>query len=84
VVSLARMNHVVEVIESPAWGRVLVSGSGIHGHATHVSAIPGSLFGAPRPGFMRIGSPRSGRPRLAVVEVEKDGGYREAFAMRLE
>jgi hypothetical protein len=63
---------------------VLVSGSGIYGHATHVKDIPGSLFGAARSGFMRVDFPRVGRPRLAVVEVEKDGRYREAFARRLE
>ena len=76
--------HVLEVIESPQWGRMLVSGCGIYGHATHVKHVPGSLFGAARSGFMRVDFPRSGRPRLAVVEVEKDGRYREAFARRLE
>ena len=37
--------HVLQVIESPEWGRVLVSGAGIYGHVTYVRgsrvALPG-------------------------------------------
>jgi hypothetical protein len=76
--------HVLQVIESPEWGRVLVSGSGFYGHVTWVRDVEGSLFRASRSGFMRIDFPQSRRPRLGVVEVEKDGRYREAFAKRLE
>lgn len=76
--------HVLQVIESREWGRVLVSGSGIHGHATHVRDVEGSLYRAARSGFMRIDFPRAGPPRLAVLEVGRDGGYREAYARRLE
>lgn len=76
--------HVLQVIESREWGRVLVSGSGIYGHASHVGDVEGSLFHAARSGFMRVDFPRSGTPRLAVLEVGKDGRYREAYARRLE
>jgi len=76
--------HVLQVIESREWGRVLVSGSGIYGHASHVGDVEGSLFHAARAGFMRVDFPRSGPPRLAVLEVGKDGRYREAYARRLE
>jgi hypothetical protein len=76
--------HVLQVIESREWGRVLVSGSGIYGHASHVGDVEGSLFHAARSGFMRVDFPRSGTPRLAVFEVGKDGRYREAYARRLE
>jgi hypothetical protein len=76
--------HVLQVIESREWGRLLVSGSGIYGHASWVRDVEGSLFRAARPGFMRIDFPRRGPPRLGVVEVGKDGGYREAYARRLE
>jgi hypothetical protein len=76
--------HVLQVIESRQWGRVLVSGSGVFGHVTWVHEVEGSLYGAARSGFMRLDFPRSGKPRLGVVEVEKDGGYREAFARTLE
>jgi len=76
--------HVLQVIESPQWGRVLVSGAGIYGHVTYVGGVEGSLYRASRSGFMRIDLLRDGRRRLAVIEVGKDGGYREAFAKLLE
>ena len=76
--------HVLQVIESREWGRLLVSGSGIYGHVTYVRDVEGSHFRAARSGFMRIDFPRAGPPRLGVIEVGKDGGYREAYARRLE
>jgi hypothetical protein len=76
--------HVLQVIESREWGRVLVSGSGIYGHTTHVRDVEGSLYRAARSGFMRVDFPRTGRPRLAVLEVERDGRYREAYTRPLE
>jgi hypothetical protein len=76
--------HVLQVIESREWGRVLVSGAGIYGHVTYVRRVEGSLYGASRSGFMRIDFLRDGRRRLGVIEVGRDGGYREAFARILE
>jgi hypothetical protein len=76
--------HVLQVIESPRWGRVLVSGAGIYGHVTHVRDVPGSFYRAARAGFMRIDLLRDGRRRLGVIEVAADGSYREAFARLLE
>jgi hypothetical protein len=76
--------HVLQVIESPRWGRVLVSGAGIFGHVTWVRSVEGSLYRAGRSGFMRIDFLGDGRRRLGVVEVAADGSYREAFARILE
>jgi len=76
--------HVLQVIESPQWGRVLVSGGGIYGHVTYVRKVDGSLYRAARSGFMRIDFLHDGRRRLAVVEVGEDGSDREAFARYLE
>jgi hypothetical protein len=76
--------HVLQVIESPEWGRVLVSGAGIYGHVTHVRGVEGSLYRAARPGFMRVDFLRDGGRRLAVIEVGKDGRYEEPFARLLE
>ncbi len=76
--------HVLEVIESAAWGRVLVSGAGIYGHETYTRGVEGSLFRAARAGYMRIDFLRDGRRRLGVIEVAADGSYREAFARLLE
>jgi hypothetical protein len=76
--------HVLQVIESPQWGRLLVSGAGIFGHTTSVQAVPGSLYAAARAGYMRIDFLRDGTRRLAVIEVARDGSAREGFARRLE
>jgi hypothetical protein len=76
--------HVLQVIESREWGRVLVSGAGIYGHVTYVRDVEGSLYRAARSGFMRIDFLRGGERRLAVLDVGKDGLYREAFARLLE
>ena len=76
--------HVLQVIESPQWGRVLVSGAGIFGHSTHVQAVPGSLYHAAHPGYMRIDWLTDGTRRLGVILVSKDGSSLEGFAKRLE
>ena len=76
--------HVLEVIESPKWGRVLVSGAGIYGHETYTRGVPGSLYRSARAGYMRIDFLRDGRRRLGVIEVAADGGTREAYAQILE
>jgi hypothetical protein len=76
--------HVLQVIESRTWGRVLVSGAGIYGHVTYVRGVEGALYGAARAGFMRIDLLRDGRRRLAVVEAQSDGTCRETFAKLIE
>ncbi len=76
--------HALQVIESPDWGRVLVSGAGIFGHTGHVEDVPGSLYRASRAGYMRIDFLRDGTRRLGVIEVAKDGSSREGFAKLLE
>jgi hypothetical protein len=76
--------HVLEVIESPRWGRVLVSGAGIYGHETYTRGVPGSLYRSARAGYTRIDFLRDGRRRLGVIEVAADGGHREAFSRMLE
>jgi hypothetical protein len=76
--------HVLQVIESPHWGRVLVSGSGIYGHVSYVKAVRGSRFRAARSGYMRLDLLRDGRRQLAVIEVSADGSAREAWRGWLE
>jgi len=76
--------HVLQVIESPEWGRLLVSGAGIHGHESPVAEVPGSLYRASRAGYMRIDFLEDGTRRLAVVEVAKDGSAREAYARLID
>jgi hypothetical protein len=76
--------HTLQVIESPEWGRALVSGAGIYGHVTHARAVNGTLYAAARPGFMRLDFLRDGRRRLGVIVVHADGRGEEAFARLLE
>jgi hypothetical protein len=75
--------HALQVIESPDWGRVLVSGAGIFDHASAVKDVPGSLYRASRAGYMRIDWLADGTRRLGVIEVSKDGSSREGFAKLL-
>jgi hypothetical protein len=76
--------HVLQVIESPEWGRVLVSGAGVFGHASPVADVPGSLYRASRAGYMRIDWLADGTRRLGVALVAKDGSSREGYARLLE
>ena len=76
--------HVLEVVESPRWGRVLVSGAGIYGHESYARGVVGSLYRSARAGYMRIDFLRDGRRRLGVIEVGADGGSREGYARILE
>lgn len=71
--------HILQVIESPRWGRVLVSGAGIHGHVSPVRDVPGSRYRASRSGYIRLDLLKDGRRRLSVQEVEKDATTREAY-----
>lgn len=75
--------HVLQVIESREWGRVLVSGAGIFGHESAVRDVPGSRYRTSRAGYMRIDYLADGTRRLVVVEVAKDGSSREGFATPL-
>lgn len=76
--------HVLQVIESPRWGRVLVSGTGIYGHVTYVKSVPGSRYREAHGGYMRVDLLRDGRRHLAVIEVAADATTREVFRSWLE
>ena len=76
--------HALQVIESPDWGRVLVSGAGSFDHSSAVKDVPGSLYRASRAGYMRIDWLVDGTRRLGVIEVSKDGSSREGFATLLQ
>jgi hypothetical protein len=75
--------HALQVIESPDWGRVLVSGAGTFDHASAVKDVPGSLYRASRAGYMRLDWLADGTRRLGVIEVSKDGSSREGYAKLL-
>jgi hypothetical protein len=76
--------HALQVIESPRFGRVLVSGAGVYDHESDVAAVAGSLFDSERAGYQRIDFLLAGGRRLGVIEVAADGSSREAFARAIE
>jgi hypothetical protein len=76
--------HALQVIESPRFGRLLVSGAGVFGHTSAVGDVGGSRYSASRSGYMRLDFLRDGTRRLGVVLVAKDGSASEGFAALLE
>jgi hypothetical protein len=72
--------HTLQVIESPEWGRVLVSGTGIYGHVSPVREVPGSRYRASQAGYLRLDLLRDGRRFLTALEVRKTGETKVAFA----
>jgi hypothetical protein len=76
--------HNLQVIARREVPLELVSGGGIYGHHGRVSRIRGTLFGRNASGFARLDVPRSGRARLAVLEVDRTGRSREVFSTWVE
>jgi hypothetical protein len=76
--------HVLQVIESARFGRVLVSGAGIFGHVTRVRPVEGCRYRASRAGYMRIDLLEDGQRRLTVIEVDENGASHDAYAQWLE
>ncbi len=77
-------DHNLQVLTGGAAKLELVSGTGIYGHTDEVVAIRGTLLARRASGFARLDIPRSGRARLAVVEVDAEGGSREVFSTEVE
>ena len=61
-----------------------MSGAGIYGHTGETVRIRGTLFARQASGFARLDVPRVGRARLAVLEVDAEGGSREVFSTGVE
>jgi len=78
-------DHNLQVIGGGGPARLhLVSGGGIYGHTTEVTRIRGTLFARDASGFARLDVPRSGRARLAILEVGRSGRSREVFSTWVE
>jgi hypothetical protein len=75
-------DHNLQVFKGPSAKYTIVSGSGIINHQSAVHYKGGSLFAARKPGFMRFDVDRSGRVRLSVHVINKDGPA-EQFAIWL-
>lgn len=76
--------HNLQVIAGGPAGLELVSGGGFYGHSGRATPVPGSLFARKASGYGRLDIPESGRARLAVVEVDRDGRSREVFSTWVE
>jgi hypothetical protein len=76
--------HNLQVIAGGPAALELVSGAGIYSHAGRAVRVKGSQFARQASGFARLDIPWSGRPRLAVLEVNASGESREVFSTQLE
>jgi hypothetical protein len=77
-------DHNLQVITGGAVPLELVSGAGIFGHSGRATRIRGSVFAKQASGFGRLDISASGRARLAVIEVDRQGNGREAFSTWVE
>lgn len=77
-------DHNLQVIAGGPAPLNLISGAGTYGHTTDVSRIHGTLFARDASGFARLDVPRSGRARLAVLQVDSTGRCREVFSTWVE
>jgi len=77
-------DHNLQVLTGGSARLELVSGAGIYGHTGDALHIGGSLFASRASGFARLDVPRAGPARLAVLEVDSEGGSREVFSTEVE
>jgi hypothetical protein len=76
--------HSLQVIAGGPVRLQLVSGAGYFGHSGRVVPIRGTLFARDASGFARLDIPGSGRPRLAVLQVDAAGQSQEVFSTWVE
>jgi hypothetical protein len=84
LVYAAGHEHTLQVLEGRSARHLLVSGAGIFGHTSSVRKIEGSRFASSDAGFMRLDVERSGRVRLAVLSVDREGRTGEAHSEWLD
>jgi Calcineurin-like phosphoesterase len=77
-------DHNLQVIAGGVVPLQLVSGAGIYGHWGRATRIRGSLFARQASGFGRLDISRSGRGRLAIIEVDRSGNSSEVFSIWVE
>ena len=72
--------HSLQVFRGRTAQTLLVSGTGVAGHVSHVHTLPNTRFAVAQGGFMRLDVLRDGRVRLGVIVVQDDGVAAEAWA----
>ncbi|MGZ8398334.1 MAG: metallophosphoesterase family protein [Gemmatimonadales bacterium] len=76
--------HNLQVMSGGPARVELVSGAGIYGHSGKAVPVRGTLFARGASGFARLDVPKAGPSRLAVLEVDAQGGSSEAFSTEVE
>ncbi len=77
-------DHNLQVLSGGPARLELVSGAGIYGHSGMAVPLRGTLFARRASGFARLDVPKTGRARLAVLQVDARGGSREVFSTEVE
>ena len=75
--------HNLQLLEGTSARWIVVSGGGIHGHATAVRRLDATLFAAARSGYIRLDVQSDGRVRLGVIVVSDEGEGKEVYARDL-
>ncbi|HWN19268.1 MAG TPA: hypothetical protein VNO19_10180 [Gemmatimonadales bacterium] len=76
--------HNLQVMSGGSARMEVVSGAGIYGHSGKAVPLRGTLFARRASGFARLDVPKAGRARLAVLQVDAEGGSREVFSTAVE
>ncbi len=77
-------DHNLQVLSGGPARLELVSGAGIYGHSGKAVPIRGTLFARRASGYARLDVPKAGPARLAILQVDADGGSREVFSTAAE
>ena len=84
LVYAAGHEHNLQVFDGRTARNVLVSGSAIYGHVTHVHQVSNMRYGAALSGYMRLDVLHDGRVRLSVITVGGDQRPTESFSRFLD
>jgi hypothetical protein len=76
--------HNLQVIAGGPARLELVSGGGIYGHSGAAVPIRGTRFARQASGYARLDVPITGKARLALLEVDRNGHAREVFSSWVE
>jgi Calcineurin-like phosphoesterase len=76
--------HNLQVIAGGPARLELVSGGGIYGHSGAAVPIQGTRFARQASGYARLDVPITGKARLALLEVDRNGHAREVFSSWVE
>lgn len=76
-------DHGLQVIETAPGRYQVISGAGYYGHIDFIAPVDGTQVALAKSGFLRLEVTATGRLRLGVLTVDREGASREAAAMWL-